>query len=59
MTEHAEVTTVLYSDLTEDEEAILREFEREVLGTSVDRKVYSRPPGRNTAVTGGRRRSIA
>jgi hypothetical protein len=33
MTEHAEVTTVLYSDLTEEEEAILREFEREVLGT--------------------------
>jgi len=26
---------------------------------SVDRKVYSQPSGRNTAVTGGRRRSIA
>ncbi len=29
------------------------------LEASVDRKVYSQPSGRNTAVTGGRRRSIA
>jgi hypothetical protein len=43
MTEHAEVTTVLYSDLTEEEEAILREFEREVVGTLLKHAVNARP----------------
>ena len=42
MTEHAEVTTVLYSDLTEEEEAILREFEREVVGTLLKHAVNAR-----------------
>ena len=43
MTEHAEVTTALYSDLTEDEEKILRGFESEVVGALLKNTVDGRP----------------